>query len=141
LLPNNTTISWLIDKTLPAIEGPQLDTEPHRAGNFLEVAYKKGRWPVTADPHMLQPKPTSDSCPPLVILSEGNVTPEALARNLLHFEFCLSKSNNPNPQEGDRFLVKLDRAIFQLLPSGDVRELETWMNPSVRQVRPSVLTA
>ncbi len=129
-------IRWLVDQDLPQLLEEEPDAVPlTKAGrDVLTEALKEDRWVVTRNRFLLDSRTIPFGCPPIVIIDGGPCTQEALRRNLLHFEFCVSRDTAQEPVGGQRFLVEMDRVIYRLRPEGGLEELETWKTPSVRAV-------
>ena len=127
-------IRWLIDQNLPRLLGRKPDTVhlSERRRDVLTEALKEGRAVVTANRYLLDSQTIPFNCPPIVVVNGGHPTPEALQRNLQHFEFCLFHDNHTTSIEGQRFLIEPDRAIFRVQPDGTLEELEAWKVPSVK---------
>jgi hypothetical protein len=129
-------IHWLIDQNLPRLSGRRLDSVhlAESGRDILTEALMGGRAVVTANRYLLDSRTIPFNCPPIVVVDSGYLTPEALQRNLLHFEFCLLHEKHSTTLEGQRFLIEIDRAIYRLRPDGALEELETWKVPSVRLI-------
>ncbi|MBI4339734.1 MAG: hypothetical protein HY680_07250 [Chloroflexi bacterium] len=126
-------IPWLIDGTLPPVNGRVADARAttQRGAEALALAAEEGRWLATRDERLPGEAPSGNL--PVVVLRGGPWTAEGLARNLRHFQFCLSGSPH-QPRVGERFVLEMDRRIYRLVPEGGVEELQTWQVPSVRGV-------
>ena len=129
-------IHWLIDQNLPRLTGqePESVHVSERGRDVLSEALKEGRAIVTANRYLLDCRTIPFNCPPIVVINGGFLTPEALQRNLLHFEFCLYHDQKTTTMEGQNFLIELDKAIYRVRPNGSMEELETWKVPSVRPI-------
>ena len=127
-------LHWLIDQDLPRLTGRELDTVhlSELGRDLLKEALRDGRAVVTANRYLLDSRTIPFNCPPIVVVNAGYLTPEALQRNLLHFEFCLQHEKETRSLEGQWFLVEMDRGIYRLQPDGTKEELETWKVPSVK---------
>ena len=127
-------IPWVIDGTLPQATGriPDAMATTQRGAEALALAAEEGRWLATRDRRLLEEAHAGGL--PVVLLSGGPCTAEGLARNLRHFQFCLSRSPH-QPRHGDRFILEMDRRIYRLKPEGGAEELQTWQVPSVSSDR------
>lgn len=137
-LPNSDEfqIRWLTDAGLPEIEAEDPDTLHlgHCTETILSAACGTGRWIATTNRLLLETRRVPSNRPPIVLLNGGEWTAAGLTRNLLHFQFCLSRSDIPIQQDGMRFLVEMDRAIYRVSLEGRIEEVESWKVPSVRPV-------
>ena len=129
-------LHWLIDTNLPRLTGRELDTVhlSELGRDLLKEALREGRAVVTANRYLLDSRTIPFNCPPIVVVNAGYLTPEALQRNLLHFEFRFQQDKQNRRLSGQRFLVDLDRSIYRIIPEGGFEELEDWKVPSVKAV-------
>ena len=129
-------IRWLIDQNLPRLSGTEPETVhlSERGRDVMSEALKEGRAVVTANRYLMDSQTIPFDCPPIVVLNGVYLTPEALQRNLLHFEFCLFHDREVTTLERQRFLIELDRAIYRVQPDGTMEELEAWKVPSVKPI-------
>ena len=136
-------IRWLIDQDLPGLSGQEPDTSHLSEGgrDVLTEALRAGRAVVTSNRYLLDSQTIPFNCPPIVVVDSGYLSPEALQRNLLHFEFCLFHDAQTTSLEGQRFYIELDRAIYRVQPDGSMEELETWKAPSVKLILASDASA
>ncbi len=127
-------IRWLIDQDQPQLSGENPDTlHLSECGrDVLKEALKEGRAVVTADRYLLDSQTIPFNCPPIVIVNGGFLTPEALLRNLRHFEFCLFHDDETTSLAGQRFFIDVDRAIYRWRPNGTLQEMEAWKSPNVK---------
>ena len=129
-------IRWLIDQDLPSLTGEGSDTVhlSECGRDAIWEALKDGRAVVTCNRYLMDCRTIPFNCPPIVVVDTGYLTPEALQRNLQHFEFCLSHERQWTGMEAQQFLIKLDRAIYRIQPDGRLQEIEAWTTPSVKHV-------
>ena len=97
-------IRWLIDQDLPQVseEAPDTMNLSECGRDVLQEALKEDRAVVTANEYLLDSKTIPFNCPPIVIVNGGFLTPEALLRNLRHFEFCLFHDEGLTSLTGQR---------------------------------------
>ena len=126
-------IRWLIDQDLPQVSEETPDTMhlSECGRDVLKEALKEDRAVGTTNEYLLDSKTIPFNCPPLVIVNGGFLTPEALLRNLRHFEFCLLHDEATTPLTGQRFFIDVDRAIYRWRPNGTLQEMEAWKSPNV----------
>ncbi len=127
---------WLVDQDLPQLEAEDPDVLPvTRYGrDVITEALEQERWVVTRNQHLLDARTIPFHCPPIVIVGNGFCTQEGLRRNLVHLEFCLRRALVDGAQEGQRFFMELDRAVYRVRPEGGLQELEMWKSPSAKVV-------
>ncbi|MBM3939684.1 MAG: hypothetical protein FJ318_02080 [SAR202 cluster bacterium] len=133
---------WLLDVDLPHVASDDLDALhvqdfdrlPGHAG--LTEAKSLGRTLVTANLDFAGAWQIPGNHPGVVMFEAPPHDRESLERNLHHVQFRLRQYGRSLTLAGNRFLVKTDCTMEQLLPDGRQVRLEPW-----RTVRAPVLAA
>ena len=130
---------WLIDLDLPPLSQGKSDTVhlSERGRDAIMEAVKDDRAVVTTNRFLMESRTIPFNCPAIVILEQGDLPPEALQRNLTHFEFCLSHDMKKETIEGQRFYIEADRAIYRIKLDGGLEEMEAWKTPSINPTQAS----
>lgn len=121
---------WLVDSGLPrprdstmdAVHASDLDRVPGPTG--LVEASAMARCLVTGNGEFAGPWQVPLTHPGVVLFEAPPPDHETLERNLHHLEFRLRQAAGRIGLAGNRFLVKTDRSILQLLPDGRAVSLE-----------------
>ena len=130
-------LQWLVDMGLPRPAGNGLDIlhsleinrRPGAVG--LVEACHLGRVLVTRNQLFRGRWEGSLAHPGIVILEDRSMSPEELSRNLLHLQFCLPHAKGHADTSNQRYVIKVDRAIFHVHQDGMEHEVESWKEPKV----------
>ncbi len=127
----NARFQWLLDMGLPhvstdvvdALHAADVTRVPGPVG--LREACSWHRTLVTCNQEFKGPWASPIVHPGIVVFEEAPNEGEDLVRNLLHLEFRLRQHGGVS-LEGNRFLLRPDRGITQILPNGFEADLEQW---------------
>ena len=128
----NGPMRWLLDIGLPrpadpvidALPAEELQRVPGAAG--IREAIALGRTLVTCNQDFRGASDLRLDHPGIVVLDAAPVDGSEVERNLMHLEFRLRQSAGAVSLASNRFLLKPDRAVLIILPSGAEVELEPW---------------
>ena len=129
---SETRLRWLLDVGIPRTSTEALDAVhaedlwriPGPVG--LRECIALERTLVTLDQEFLGPWDLLLTHPGIVIFESSPVDGQEVERNLRHLEFRLSQGGQCSSPAGARFILKMDRAIFQVHPDGSEQEFEPW---------------
>ena len=125
-------VRWLLDSGLPrtgyegldAVHADDFTRVPGPAG--IREALTLGRTLVTCAEEFRGPSALTLKHPGIVILEIRPVDGPEIIRNLLHLEFRLSQYAGSLKLIGNRFLVRPDRELLQIMPDGTEVGMEPW---------------
>jgi hypothetical protein len=126
------SVRWLLDSGLPrtgyegldAVHVDDFSRVPGPAG--IREALALDRTLVTCAEEFRGPCALILEHPGIVVLELRPVDGPEIIRNLLHLEFRLSQYAGALKLTGNRFLVRLDRELLQIMPDGTEVGMEPW---------------
>jgi hypothetical protein len=130
---------WLLDAGLPRVPAEALDTlhvidlsGPAGPSALLE-ALALGRTLVTTDAEFRGPRLLPSGHPGVVIFDEVPGGWAELVRNLAHLEFRLRQYGPGAFLAGNRYVLNIDKGIYQVMANGTELDLETWKQVKLHQ--------
>ena len=130
-------LRWLLDVGLPratylaidAVHVEEFQRVPGPAG--LREAVALDRALVTCNQDFRGPSELRLDHPGIVVLEGPLVDRSEVERNLLHLAFQTGRPDHPLALRGNRFLLRPDREILLILPSGAEVDIEPWKEVSL----------
>ena len=137
-------LRWLLDVGMPrtgyhAIDAVQVEDfrrVPGPAG--IREAVALDRTLVTCNQDFRGPSELRLDHPGIVVFEERLMDPSEVERNLLHLAFEVARPNQPMSLRGNRFLLRPDRVILLITPSGAEVDVEPWKQVSLVPAPPAL---
>ena len=133
------TVRWLLDVGLPrtghaALDAVHAEDFPRVPGpSGIREAVALDRTLVTCDQEFRGPWALPVEHPGIVIMEDCPTDGPEIERNLLHIEFRLRQYGGEVALAGNRFVLKADREVVQVLPDGTEADLAPWRRVQIQR--------